>query len=168
MSVKAPAGLTHRTRLYQPERWLNQIAAGLERLAPRLGVLLVQLPPNQPCDLPRLAYFLERAPSWLRLALEFRHPSWHQEAVFTLLAQHQAAYCVMSGPGCPVSCELRLRLCMSACTAPTPNTFTPAPTLTMIYAGGPTAAANGRGWGWTCLPTSTTTPPVMPSVTRRR
>ncbi len=105
MSVKAPAGLTHRTRLYQPERWLARIATGLEQLAPRLGVLLVQLPPNQPSDLPRLAYFLEQAPSWLRLALEFRHPSWHQEAVFRLLAQHRAAYCVMSGAGLP--CILR-------------------------------------------------------------
>lgn len=105
MSVKAPAGLTHRTRLYQPERWLARITTGLHHLAPRRGVLLVQLPPNQPCDLPRLAYFLEQSPGWLRLALEFRHPSWHQEAVFTLLAQHQAAYCVMSGAQLP--CILR-------------------------------------------------------------
>ena len=57
MSVKAPAGLTHRTRLYQPERWLARVTTGLERLAPRLGVLLVQLPPNQPFDLAQAGLF---------------------------------------------------------------------------------------------------------------
>jgi uncharacterized protein YecE (DUF72 family) len=34
-----------------------------------------------------------------------RHPSWHRESVFALLAQHGAAYCVMSGAGLP--CVLR-------------------------------------------------------------
>ena len=32
-----------------------------------------------------------------RVAVEFRHPSWHCEEVFGLLARHQAAYCVTSG-----------------------------------------------------------------------
>jgi uncharacterized protein YecE (DUF72 family) len=37
--------------------------------------------------------------------VEFRHPSWHDEAVFALLEQHGAAYCVMSGARLP--CVLR-------------------------------------------------------------
>jgi uncharacterized protein YecE (DUF72 family) len=37
--------------------------------------------------------------------VEFRHPSWHCEEVFTLLAAHRAAYCVMSGASLP--CVLR-------------------------------------------------------------
>ena len=40
-------------------------------------------------------------PPWLRLAVEFRHPSWHDADVFALLAAHGAAYCVMSGAGLP-------------------------------------------------------------------
>lgn len=126
MSVKASAGLTHRKRLYQPERWLARIAAGLQHLGPRLGVLLVQLPPNQPCDLPRLAYFLEQAPAWLRLALEFRHPTWHQEAVFDLLAQHGAAYCVMSGAQLP---------CILRATAPFVYVRLHGPDYHHLYAG---------------------------------
>ena len=39
------------------------------------------------------------------MAVEFRHHSWHCEEIFTLLAGHQAAYCVMSGAGLP--CVLR-------------------------------------------------------------
>jgi uncharacterized protein YecE (DUF72 family) len=41
----------------------------------------------------------------MRVAVEFRHPSWHDEAVYALLERHGAAYCVMSGAGLP--CVLR-------------------------------------------------------------
>jgi uncharacterized protein YecE (DUF72 family) len=65
----------------------------------------VQLSPTLPYDHPRLAYFLQQLPPELPVAFEFRHPSWHQEAVFELLARHGAAYCVMSGAHLP--CILR-------------------------------------------------------------
>lgn len=105
LSAKAPRGLTHGRRLYAPEPWLARIADGLRALGPGRGELLVQLPPDLAFDAPRLAYFLERLPPWLSAAFEFRHPSWHREEVFALLAKHGAAYCVMSGAGLP--CILR-------------------------------------------------------------
>lgn len=105
MTVKAPRGLTHSTRLYSPERWLDRMDAGLHCLGDKLGILLVQLPPKFACDLPRLAYFLQRTPAWIKLTVEFRHPSWHRQEVFDLLEQRNAAYCVMSGANLP--CILR-------------------------------------------------------------
>ena len=105
LSVKAPRGLTHAKRLYEPERWLERIVRGLARLEDRLGVLLVQLAPQLPVDHARLAWFLGCLPPGLDVAFEFRHPSWHQESVFALLERHGAAYCVMSGAGLP--CVLR-------------------------------------------------------------
>jgi uncharacterized protein YecE (DUF72 family) len=69
-------------------------------------VLLVQLAPQHERDDARLAYFLRLVPGWIRLAVEFRHPSWHGEEVFGLLAKHGAAYCVMSGARLP--CILRV------------------------------------------------------------
>jgi uncharacterized protein YecE (DUF72 family) len=39
------------------------------------------------------------------VAVEFRQPSWHDEAVFALLERYGAAYCVMSGAHLP--CVLR-------------------------------------------------------------
>lgn len=105
LSVKAPGLLTHRQRLYRPERWLHQIGQSLLPLGDRRGVLLVQLPPTFACDYPRLAYFLQHLPPDLRVALEFRHPSWHQENIFELLARHEVAYCIMSGANLP--CILR-------------------------------------------------------------
>jgi uncharacterized protein YecE (DUF72 family) len=105
LSVKAPRGLTHGKKLYEPEVWVARIAAGWHELGPRRAVLLVQLPPGQPRDDARLVFFLDQLPPWIRVAVEFRHPSWHTEEVFALLEHHRAAYCVMSGAGLP--CILR-------------------------------------------------------------
>jgi uncharacterized protein YecE (DUF72 family) len=65
------------------------------------GVLLMQLPPDMKHDHARLAYFLGQLPLGMQVALEFRHPSWHQEAVFELLERYGAAYCVISGAQLP-------------------------------------------------------------------
>jgi uncharacterized protein YecE (DUF72 family) len=68
-------------------------------------VLLVQLPPTLERDDARLDYFLARLPDWIRVAVEFRHDSWHTESVFALLERHGAAYCITSGAHLP--CILR-------------------------------------------------------------
>jgi uncharacterized protein YecE (DUF72 family) len=105
MSVKAPRALTHNKRLFGPESWLDRLTNDLALLHDKFGVLLIQLSPHFACDQPRLEYFLGQAPSWIRMAIEFRHPSWHQEAVFHLLEKYRASYCIMSGAGLP--CILR-------------------------------------------------------------
>lgn len=105
LGVKAPRGLTHFKRLYEPEPWLERIGRGLEALGERRGVLLVQLPPGLAYDHARLAYFLAQLPPGRRAAVEFRHESWHRDETFDLLAQHGVAYCVMSGANLP--CILR-------------------------------------------------------------
>ena len=106
LSVKAPRGLTHARKLYGPEPWIERLRAGWHELGDRRAVLLVQLPPAQPRDDARLGYFLDLVPPWIRLALEFRHPSWHHDDVLALLEAHGAAYCVMSGADLP--CLLRV------------------------------------------------------------
>ncbi|MEJ3405985.1 DUF72 domain-containing protein [Rathayibacter sp. YIM 133350] len=105
LSVKAPRGLTHAKRLYGPEGWIERMASGWHALRDRRGVMLVQLPPTMQRDDERLRYFLAALPDWMRVAVEFRHPSWHVDAVFELLERHGAAYCVMSGAG--LVCALR-------------------------------------------------------------
>jgi uncharacterized protein YecE (DUF72 family) len=105
LSVKAPRGLTHAKRLYAPETWVGRLTECWHELGDRRAVLLVQLAPTQPRDDARLDSFLGLLPDWMRVAVEFRHPSWHDEAVFALLERHGAAYCVMSGAGLP--CVLR-------------------------------------------------------------
>jgi uncharacterized protein YecE (DUF72 family) len=105
MSAKAPRGLSHGRRLYGPEEWIGRIAAGWHELGERRGILLVQLAPDHTRDDERLDYFLRHVPTWIKVSVELRHPSWHVEEVFALLERRGAAYCVMSGAGLP--CVLR-------------------------------------------------------------
>jgi uncharacterized protein YecE (DUF72 family) len=105
MTVKAPRGLTHAKKLYEPEAWVTRIDAGWHELGDKRGVLLVQLALGHARDDARLDYFLAAMPDWIPIAVEFRHPSWQVEEVFALLERHNAAYCVMSGASLP--CVLR-------------------------------------------------------------
>ena len=66
LSVEAPRGLTHARKLYAPETWLQRIREGWHELGDKRAVLLVQLPPSQPRDDIRLAYFLRLVPGWIR------------------------------------------------------------------------------------------------------
>jgi uncharacterized protein YecE (DUF72 family) len=96
-SFKAPQGITHFKRLRdcgEPlELFFKAIAPIAE--AKRMGLLLFQLPPNFKADAEKLALFLpEAARGGFRIAFEFRHESWFDERVFSLLREHNAALCV--------------------------------------------------------------------------
>jgi len=105
LSVKAPRGLTHAKKLYAPEVWVERLVSCWHELGDRRAVLLVQLHPAHERDDARLGHFLSLLPEWMRVAVEFRHPSWHVEEVFALLERRGVAYCVMSGAQLP--CVLR-------------------------------------------------------------
>lgn len=99
MSVKAHRGLTHYRRLSSPEPWIERFERCWQLLGDRHGVLLVQLHPEQQRDDARLDFFLDRMPASVRVAVELRHPSWNDPAVFQLLERRRVAYVVMSGGG---------------------------------------------------------------------
>jgi uncharacterized protein YecE (DUF72 family) len=126
LSVKAPRGLTHAKRLYAPEVWVDRLVACWHELGDRRAVLLVQLHPAHARDDARLDWFLGLLPGWMRVAVEFRHPSWHDEAVYALLERHGAAYTVMSGAGLP---------CVLRATAPFVYVRMHGPDPTHLYAG---------------------------------
>jgi uncharacterized protein YecE (DUF72 family) len=102
MSVKAHRGLTHYRRLSSPEPWIERFERCWQLLGDRHGVLLVQLHPEQRRDISfqaRLDAFLRSMPESIRVAVELRHPSWDDPAVYRLLERRRAAYVVMSGGG---------------------------------------------------------------------
>ena len=92
MSVKAPRGLTHGKKLYAPEVWLERIARCWHELGDKRAVLLVQLPPQMQRDDARLEYFLAAVPEWIRVCVEFRHPTWDCPEVFSLLERHPSLH----------------------------------------------------------------------------
>jgi uncharacterized protein YecE (DUF72 family) len=96
-SFKAPQRITHFQRLQDCGPQLEAFAGSIQPVtdAGRLGLALFQLPPNFPADIDRLASFLaEATPRHLRIAFEFRHPSWFDAATYRLLERHEAALCV--------------------------------------------------------------------------
>lgn len=98
LSFKAPQGITHFKRLRDCEELTSAFLASIQPVADagRLGLVLFQLPPNLPVDLPRLQRFLTIAPlrPCIAMAFEFRHASWFRPEVYRLLEQHNAAVCI--------------------------------------------------------------------------
>jgi uncharacterized protein YecE (DUF72 family) len=88
---KASRYLTHLKRLLDPAEPVALMFARAEGLAEKLGPVLYQLPPSMKVDRERLAGLMAVLPKGRRHALEFRHPSWYEPAIFDLLREHDAS-----------------------------------------------------------------------------
>lgn len=92
--LKAPQRITHIQRLQDVDDSVSYLLEVSSVLKERLGPLLFQLPPGLKKDLPRLGDFLALFPPQVRVAFEFRHQSWFDDDVFSLLHDHQAVLCI--------------------------------------------------------------------------
>jgi uncharacterized protein YecE (DUF72 family) len=93
-SIKASQRITHIKRLKDALDETEYLIRTARALGERLGVILFQLPPNLKKDVPRFEQFLKQMPSDVRAAFEFRHASWFDEEVFSLLRSHRCALCI--------------------------------------------------------------------------
>jgi len=91
--LKASQKITHYKRLKGVEEEAEYLVRTARMLGPRLGALLVQIPPNLARDDERLSTFLNLV-SGVRVAFEVRHPSWLEPDVFSLLEKHEVALVV--------------------------------------------------------------------------
>lgn len=89
--IKASRRITHQKRLKEAEDEVSYLFKNLGALGDRLGAVLFQLPPYLRKDAERLAGFLELLPEGVRAAFEFRHPSWLDEEISSLLASRGLA-----------------------------------------------------------------------------
>ncbi len=92
--IKASQRITHFQRLRDCGELLAYLFRVTATLGARLGPLLFQLPPNFKQDVPRLQDFLAAMPERRRVAVEFRHASWFDDATFAALRAQGAALCV--------------------------------------------------------------------------
>lgn len=92
--LKAPRLITHIKRLQDAEDAVSYLLQTASVLGKRLGPVLFQLPPFQRKELPRLDGFLQQVSKGFRAAFEFRHDSWFDEEVYSILRSHNAALCV--------------------------------------------------------------------------
>jgi uncharacterized protein YecE (DUF72 family) len=86
-TCKAPKAITHERRLRDCEALLAEFLDAIQPLHPRLGAVLIQLPPSftPERDATALRDFVLALPHGWKFAIEFRHADWHQPRFVTLL-----------------------------------------------------------------------------------
>ena len=93
-SCKLPREITHQCKLRDCSAELNGFLRAIEALAPKLHIILVQLPPS---FLPKegkvpLRSFVEQLPRDFRFAIEFRHPGWHRPQFIRLVEKYRVCW----------------------------------------------------------------------------
>jgi uncharacterized protein YecE (DUF72 family) len=98
--------VTHFKKLNGVREDLDVFFERIKPLESCLGAILYQLPPSLKINLDLLTEFLKILPSNLDQAVEFRHPSWLREDIFSLLEKFKLAHCIISMPQFPEALKL--------------------------------------------------------------
>jgi uncharacterized protein YecE (DUF72 family) len=97
-TLKMPGEVTHEARL-RDARPALRFCDHARALGPRLGPILIQLPPDfGPSERRTVAEFLPRLPADLAFAIEFRDRRWLDDQTFALLADTGVGLAVSVGP----------------------------------------------------------------------
>ena len=99
VAVKVSRYLTHVRRLRDPHEPVARLMDRAVGLGEKLGPLLVQLPPNMRLDIDALEGVLRSFPGSARVAVEFRHQSWHASPVRAVMEKHNSAWCLTDRNG---------------------------------------------------------------------
>jgi len=103
---KASRFITHLKRLKEPEEPLAFMYGRVDGLGAKAGPILFQLPPNLKRDDERLDGLLRALNPGRRHAVEFRHPSWYDPAVFARLREANVALCLSDHHHAPAPFEV--------------------------------------------------------------
>jgi uncharacterized protein YecE (DUF72 family) len=93
-ALKASRKITHQKRLRDVDDEMGYLVGTTGLLGPRLGPLLVQLPPYLKKDVGLLRDFVALVPEGTRAAIEFRSSSWFDEEVYQALRDRGVALVV--------------------------------------------------------------------------
>ena len=100
-SAKSSRFITHLKRLKETQEPLARFFSSVCGLGEKLGPILFQLPSNFTSDAYILDEFLKTLPGEYRYAFEFRHPSWLNDEIFSILKGHKAAFVIQDSPHWP-------------------------------------------------------------------
>ena len=94
--------ITHMKRLTDMDQAVDRFYERIEPLAssPKMGPVLWQLPENFHRDDARLEHALDKLPRG-RHAFEFRHPSWFDDEIYSMLAARDVALVIGDDPERP-------------------------------------------------------------------
>ncbi len=109
-ACKLPQEITHERRFVNCDDLLMAFVDRMRELGSRLGPVLIQCGPDfAPAESAPFAAFLEKLPSDVRFAVEFRQQGWVRRRVLELLRQHGVAMALSDGRWIPR--EWLLKLC---------------------------------------------------------
>jgi uncharacterized protein YecE (DUF72 family) len=111
MAVKASRYLTHVRRLRDPAEPVARLLGAAAGLGPKLGPVLLQLPPTLKADVNALDACLREFPTAAaalgtkgpRVAVEPRHETWWTHETRQVLTSHDAALCWADRLGRPIT-----------------------------------------------------------------
>ncbi len=103
VGVKISRYLSHIKRLKDPHEPVERFMKHARWLGPKLGPLLLQLPPNLKIDLPALDETLSLFPDDVRVAVEFRHDTWFVDEVKALLTERKASFVLADRGSQPIT-----------------------------------------------------------------
>jgi uncharacterized protein YecE (DUF72 family) len=101
VAVKVSRYLTHIKRLQDPSEPVSRFLDRAAGLGPKLGPVLLQLPPSLRADASVLDAVLAEFPSSVRVVVEPRHPSWFTDDIRSVLTDRRAALCWADRRGRP-------------------------------------------------------------------
>jgi uncharacterized protein YecE (DUF72 family) len=81
VGVKMSRYLTHIKRLKDPDEPIQRFFNNAFELGPKLGPVLLQLPPNLKLDLEHAIDTLDKMPKDVEVTIEFRHDTWWTDEV---------------------------------------------------------------------------------------
>jgi uncharacterized protein YecE (DUF72 family) len=97
-ALKMSRFLTHLKRLHEPEEPVRRFMERARKLGPKLGPILIQLPPRYHANLELLEATLRLFPRSARVAVEFRDESWFTAKTSALLERLGVALCLADSP----------------------------------------------------------------------
>ncbi len=96
--LKAPRLITHRKFLLEVDELVRAFYRSCSLLDEKFELILLQVAPQTPCDLPRLRQALLAFPDPGKVAVEFRRREWLSSATLNLLGNIGAAICNVDSP----------------------------------------------------------------------
>nr|MDQ3958534.1 DUF72 domain-containing protein [Actinomycetota bacterium] len=103
VGVKISRYLSHIKRLKDPQEPVERFLKHARWLGPKLGPLLLQLPPTLKIDLPALDETLTLFGKDVRVAVEVRHDTWFVEETKALLTEHGASFVLADRGSKPIT-----------------------------------------------------------------
>lgn len=104
-ALKLPQQITHEYNLREPSfAVLDEFCERILLLKERLGIVLIQLPPNFEAskeNAQALREFLAKLPKDIRFAVEFRARQWLVDWTFEELEKNKVALCLVEGSWIP-------------------------------------------------------------------